>query len=205
MRPPTPARGLWGMAEAAGLSRDTEMGKLWRSLAPAPVRGEALRRFAAATACRLRVARCRPMARGHATSGAPGSCLIAATAPSGTRSRPEHLTGHGTVCAGATRSGAATSRRTAATPPGPGAAGATGSPGTSRRRHRPRRRHTFPERFRRALTPALEAECDAATIDPALRPGNKLSRDARQATRVLPATWVERANDTRVRVSKRGN
>ena len=62
---------------------------------------------------------------------------------------------------------------------------------------------SFPERFHRALTPALEAERDAATIDPALRPGNKLSRNARQATRVLPATWIDRANDTPVQVVKR--
>ena len=38
MRPPaagtpTPAEGLWGMAEAADLAWDTEVGRLWRSLA----------------------------------------------------------------------------------------------------------------------------------------------------------------------------
>ena len=117
------------------------------------------------------------------------------------RTRPEHLTGHGAVCAGTIRSGAATTGRRAGTPPGPGAPGdlardieaggiALGD-------------DSFPERFHRALTPALEAERDAATIDPALRPGNKLSRNARQATRVLPATWIDRANDTPVQVVKR--
>ena len=68
----------------------------------------------------------------------------------------------------------------------------------------------FPDRFRQAFTETLEAVRDAATIGPALRPGN-LGPDAieavaavREATRVLPATWIDRAKDTPVRVFKRG-
>ena len=73
------------MAEATGLAWDTETGKLWRGLGLVLNRAEALRRLAAADVCRLRVARCRPLARGHVSSDVPGSCLIATTAPSGTR------------------------------------------------------------------------------------------------------------------------
>ena len=82
---PTPAQGLWGMAEATGLAWETETGRLWRGLGLVLNRAEALRRLAAAAACRLQLTRCRPLARGNASSGAPGSCLISATAPSGTR------------------------------------------------------------------------------------------------------------------------
>ncbi len=64
----------------------------------------------------------------------------------------------------------------------------------------------FPGRFRRALTETLETERDASTIDPILDPGNTgldaiAATDAvREATRVLPAKWIDRANDTPVRV-----
>ncbi len=70
----------------------------------------------------------------------------------------------------------------------------------------------FPGRFRQALTQAVKTERDAGTIEPKLRRSKIFSRDDRQATaavraatRVLPATWIERANDTRVRISKRGD
>ena len=214
------------------------------------------------------------------------------------RTRPEHLTGHGTACAGTARSAAATARRragaaavacgnsarttsnasgsrsptscpTAGTPPATGTTGATGrptrspsastraSPTTSASSVPPRTPpansptrsrapphpspvakpdldgyitrgralrdgfvqtleaggiapgdSSFPDRFRQALTEPLEAARDAATIDPALRPGNPRPDDiaataaVREATRVLPATWIECANDTPVQVSK---
>ncbi len=73
------------MTEATGLAWDTETGKLWRGLGLVLNRAEALRCIAAVDACRLRVARCRPLACGHASSDVPGACLIATTAPSGTR------------------------------------------------------------------------------------------------------------------------
>ena len=68
----------------------------------------------------------------------------------------------------------------------------------------------FPGRFRRALTETLETERDAGTIEPMLQQGNaglaaRQATDAvREATRVLPAKWIERANDTPVQVVERG-
>ena len=67
----------------------------------------------------------------------------------------------------------------------------------------------FPDRFRRALTETLETERDAGTIEPMLQQSNaglaagQATDAVRDATRVLPAKWIDRANDTPVRVVER--